>query len=221
MRSSNRTYNHRMKFLLYLTFFILFISGCAFFQNKNTKTAGLDTKALPLFQVPDCELEPIKIPKLPKFIPGYTELDPETGLHMTGTVQMIDLSSYRLNISGAVEQPGSLEYDQIRCLHKVTANPPLVCPGFFEDHAAWSGVPIAEILKLARPLPDAKYVSLVSADGYTVTLGLENALNPENFLAYELEGRPIPVLHGFPLRAVLPKDNGNSWAKWIVEIHLF
>ena len=140
---------------------------------------------------------------------------------MTGTVQTIDFSSYRLNISGAVEQPGSLEYDQIRCLPKETASPPLICPGLFEDHAAWSGVPIAEVLKLARPLPEAKYVSLVSADGYTVTLGLENALNPENFLAYEWEGQPIPVLHGFPLRAVLPKENGNSWVKWIVEIHLF
>ncbi len=210
-----------MKILLYLTFFVIFISGCAFLADRNSKPADHKNEALPPFQIPDCVLKPIKVPKLPKVIPGYTELDPETGLHMTGTVQVIDFETYRLNISGSVEQPGSLNYDQIRCLPKVTASPPLTCPGFFEDHAAWSGAPIAEVLKLARPLPEAKYVSLVSADGYTVTLGLEKALNQENFLAYEWEGQPIPVLHGFPLRAVLPKDDGNSWVKWIVEIHLF
>ena len=140
-----------MNFLLYLTFFILFLSGWAFLRERKTKRAGNEPKALPLFQVPDCGLEPIKVPRLPKFIPGYTELDPETGLHMTGFVQTIDFSSYRLNINGAVEQPGSLEYDQIRCLPKVTASPLLVCPGFFEDHAAWSGVPIAEICKTGTP----------------------------------------------------------------------
>jgi DMSO/TMAO reductase YedYZ molybdopterin-dependent catalytic subunit len=210
-----------MKFMLYSTFFILFVSGCAFIKGRNTKPAGADPNTLSPYQLPDCELEPIKVPKLPRVIPGYTELDPETGLHMTGTVQTIDFSSFRLSISGAVEQPGSLVYDQIRCLPKVTASPPLVCPGFFEDHASWAGTPINELIKLAHPLPEAKYVSLISADGYTVTLSLEKALDPQNFLAYELEGQPIPVLHGFPLRAVLPQDNGNSWVKWVVEIHLF
>jgi DMSO/TMAO reductase YedYZ molybdopterin-dependent catalytic subunit len=210
-----------MNILLYLTFFVLFLTGCAILWGRNKKRAGHEPNTLPLFKVSDCEIEPIMIPKLPKVIPGYTELDPETGLHMTGSVQTINFSSYRLNISGAVEQPGSLEYDQIRCLPKVTASPPLVCPGFFQDLAAWSGVPIAEVLKLARPLPGAKYVSLVSADGYTVALGLESAVKPENLLAFEWEGQPIPVLHGFPLRAVLPDEDGNSWVKWIVELHLF
>jgi DMSO/TMAO reductase YedYZ molybdopterin-dependent catalytic subunit len=210
-----------MKYLLILTFFILFVSGCTFLANRNAKAAVQQAEMLTSYQLPECELEPIKVPKLPKVIPGYTELDPDTGLHMTGTVQTIDFPSYLLKVTGAVEQPGSLKYDDLRCLPKVTSSPPLVCPGFFVDKAAWSGVPIAEVLKLARPLPEAKYASLVSADGYTVTISLEKALNPENFLAYEWEGQPIPVLHGFPLRAVLPEEDGNSWVKWIVEIHLF
>jgi sulfite oxidase len=45
-------------------------------------------------------------------------------------------------------------------------------------------------------------------------------LNPENFLAYELEGKPLPVLHGFPLRAIFPTKDGNSWVKWLVEINV-
>ena len=172
-------------------------------------------------QVPDCGLEPIKVPTMPRVIPGYTELDRATGLHMTGTVQVIDFPSYRLKVTGLVEQPLSLHYDELRCLPKVTASPLLVCRGFFEDKASWSGVPIAEILKLARLLPEAKHVSLISKDGYTSTFDLEDALKPENFLAYELEGQPIPVLHGFPLRAVFPKKEGNSWVKWLVGINVF
>ncbi len=41
---------------------------------------------------------------------------------------------------------------------------------------------------------------------------------PENFLAYEWMGRPLPVLHGFPLRAVIPCQDGFAWVKWLMEI---
>ena len=49
-----------------------------------------------------CTLSPIVVPTLPEKIPGYTELDPETQLHVTGTAQVIDLESYRLEITGKV-----------------------------------------------------------------------------------------------------------------------
>jgi DMSO/TMAO reductase YedYZ molybdopterin-dependent catalytic subunit len=49
---------------------------------------------------------------------------------------------------------------------------------------------------------------------------LEEAQQLENFLAYELEGKPLPVLHGFPLRAVFPGLEGNKWAKWVVGIEV-
>jgi DMSO/TMAO reductase YedYZ molybdopterin-dependent catalytic subunit len=43
---------------------------------------------------------------------------------------------------------------------------------------------------------------------------------PNAYLAYELEGQVLPVLHGFPLRAVFPSQNGFKWAKWIVGIRV-
>ena len=168
-----------------------------------------------------CRPAPIEVPKLPKAIPGFAELDRETGLHVTGAVQVIDFPNYRLKVTGAVAKPGLYDYDDLRCLPKVTASPALVCPGFFEDIAAWSGAPLAGILQAAQPLAQAKHVSLVSADGYAVTLTLEAALAPENFLAYEWEGQPLPVLHGFPLRAILPAQDGSAWVKWLVEIQVF
>jgi DMSO/TMAO reductase YedYZ molybdopterin-dependent catalytic subunit len=160
------------------------------------------------------------VPTLPAKIPGYTELDKSTGLHMTGTYQQIDLATYRLKVSGLVDHPLSLTYDELRCLPKVTDNPPLVCPGFFRDVASWSGVPIKDVLKLTGVQSKAKMLTLISADGYRTSLPLEEALKAENFLAYELEGKPLPVLHGFPLRAVFPGLEGNKWAKWVVGIEV-
>ena len=165
-----------------------------------------------------CNLQPIIVPTKPAKIPAPTQLDETTGLHMTGTVQEIDLASYRLKVSGMVDHPLKLSYDELRCLPKITTSAVLACTGVFIDSATWSGVPISEVLKLAGVQPGAKSVQLVSADGYQVTIDLEDALDRTNFLAYEMGGKPLPILHGFPLRAVLPDMAGGMWIKWLVEL---
>jgi hypothetical protein len=165
-----------------------------------------------------CDLAPIAVPT-PALDPGYNRLDPSTGLHVTGKPQLVDLDTYRLRVTGKVERPLELTYDQIRCLPKVEASPDLECPGFFIDRGAtWAGVPIADVLDLAGVQGGAQEIEFVSADGYKASLELEQAVDRANFLAYEWEGEPLPRLHGFPLRAVLPGLHGSRWAKWVVEI---
>ena len=66
----------------------------------------------------------------------------------------------------------------------------------------------------------ADRIRLVSADGYSASVSLEEALSEKSFLAYELEGKPIPVLHGFPVRAIFPELSGNRWVKWLVKIEV-
>jgi len=77
-----------------------------------------------------CNVPPIVVPT-PANDPGYTHLDPSTGLHVTGKMQLLDLATYHLRVTGLVERPLELTYDQIRCLPKVQASPLLICPGFF------------------------------------------------------------------------------------------
>ena len=115
---------------------------------------------------------------------------------MTGTPTVIDLAGYRLAVGGKVGQELSLSYDDLRRLPKMTATPTLICVGFFKDTATWSGVSLKTILDMAGALSDAESVTLKSADGYSTSLSLDTALQPENFLAYELMGEPLPVLHG-------------------------
>jgi DMSO/TMAO reductase YedYZ molybdopterin-dependent catalytic subunit len=167
-----------------------------------------------------CQLPPVAVPTQPAVIPGYTQLDPSTGLHMTGTVQNIELSTYRLKVSGKVDQPLSLTYDELRCLPKLTARPTLICPGYFEDVATWSGASLKAILDMAGIQSAAKSITLVAAGGFESYIPLDEALREDNFLAYEWAGQPVPILHGFPVRAVFPSMEGNRWVKWLTGMRV-
>jgi DMSO/TMAO reductase YedYZ molybdopterin-dependent catalytic subunit len=156
---------------------------------------------------------------MPTQIPEYAHEDPATGLHMTGHPVEIDLASYRLKVTGKVDRPLSLTYDELRCMPRVECRGcRLVCPGFFEDYASWAGASLAHVLEMAGVQPEAKSVILTSADGYWNSVSLADALDPQSFLAYEQTGKPLPILHGFPVRAVFPSLPGGYWVKWLVEI---
>jgi DMSO/TMAO reductase YedYZ molybdopterin-dependent catalytic subunit len=167
-----------------------------------------------------CNPQPIVVPTRPPITPQTNQLDETTGLHMTGIVQQLDLATYRLKVSGKVDHPLSLTLDELRCLPKVTSSPVLACGYFFKDIVSWSGTPILEVLKLAGVQAGAKTIILTGADEYTASIALEDALKPQNYLAYEWEGQSVPILHGFPLRAVFPDFGGWAWVKWLVGIEV-
>ena len=219
-----------LAFSLNITFFILilfFITGSqiALSQAESPPVATVthensaETPPGTVSSAP-CTLSPIDVPTLPDKIPGYTELDPETQLHVTGTAKVIDLESYYLEITGKVTQSLKLKYDDLRCMPKIEARPTLVCPGFFKDTATWAGAPLKYVLELAGVKDGASLIELVSADGYSVSVSIEEARSKKNFLAYEWESKPIPILHGFPVRAIFPKFSGNKWVKWLIRIEV-
>lgn len=193
-------------------------TGCVATQSLNTPTLVTVT---PGSTPTPCILSTIVAPTPPPEIPGYAELDPTTGLHVTGLAQEIDLETYRLEITGRVDRPLTLSYDDLRCMPKVEDFYTLICPGVFTDMATWGGVPLKHILELAGVAEDASGVKLVSADGYAASVDMSMALSESSLLAYEWEGEPLPVLHGFPVRAVFPPLPGNKWVKWLVRIEVY
>jgi len=167
-------------------------------------------------------LESIMTPTLPATIPDQNEVDPATGLHVTGRPVVVDLAEYRLEVGGKVDRQLALSYEDILGMPKTTATLTIVCSQamfvVFADTATWSGVPLKTVLETAGVQPGATEVTMKAADGFLTTIPLEVALDPENLLAYELEGEPLPVLHGFPLRAVVPHRPGWNSIKWLTDI---
>jgi DMSO/TMAO reductase YedYZ molybdopterin-dependent catalytic subunit len=168
-----------------------------------------------------CTLSKLVIPETPAKIPGYTELDPTTGLHVTGGMQQIDINSYRLEVTGKVKKRLHLSYDELRCMPRTEARPDLVCPGYFKDIATWAGTPLRYVLESAGVEATATGVRLTGADGYSASVTLEQAISTGNFLAYEWEQKALPRLHGFPVRGVFPTMEGNQWVKWLIKIEVY
>jgi DMSO/TMAO reductase YedYZ molybdopterin-dependent catalytic subunit len=183
-------------------------------ENNMADSGGKQINSKP------CNPLPITIPKAPKIIPGYAELDKATGLHVTGTIPEIDFDSYRLEVTGKVKNILKLSYDDLRCMPKIETRPVLECPGFFKDKATWAGVSIKDVLELAGVQEEAREINLISADEYENSVSLKQVYAGPGFLAYEWEGKPLPLLHGFPVRAVFPGLLGNYWVKWLVRIEV-
>jgi DMSO/TMAO reductase YedYZ molybdopterin-dependent catalytic subunit len=94
--------------------------------------------------------------------------------------------------------------------------------GDLVGNARWLGTPVKELLDLADPLPGADQVVQRSVDGWTC--GTPTALlrdGRDALLAVGMNGEPLPVAHGFPVRMVVPGLYGYvSACKWITEIEL-
>jgi DMSO/TMAO reductase YedYZ molybdopterin-dependent catalytic subunit len=164
-----------------------------------------------------CSLPPVTAPT-PAPTPNYAELDPSTGLHYTGIAQSLDLATYRLEIGGLVDYPLALSLDELRCLPKIEVKTTIICPGNFEDTAVWAGASLKYLLEMAGIQPEAKDVRLIGADGYSASIARADALSGKAFLAYEWEKQPVPIIHGFPVRAAFPGLLGANWVKWLVKI---
>jgi DMSO/TMAO reductase YedYZ molybdopterin-dependent catalytic subunit len=87
-------------------------------------------------------------------------------------------------------------------------------------NVSWEGVPVAALLELAVPMPEARYVMVQGADGYTTNLSLSALQAPEVLLAHTQDGKPLERAHGFPVRLVVPALYGWKSAKWVTEIKL-
>lgn len=208
----------------YLLLIPLLLVSCAGVANYApfTPTASpsltLEPTLTPTFSPEGCSPEALITPTMPAETPGYTELDPSTGLHMTGEYIPIDLAAYRLEVTGKVDHPLSLSYDDLRCMPYQEITATIKCQGYFEDRATWGGVPLSYILELAGLQEGVDSLEFKSADGFAPSVRLVDALDPMNLIVYKWEGEPLPLLHGFPVRAAFPGRAGSYWVKYLVEI---
>ncbi len=139
----------------------------------------------------------------------------------------LNFDQWSLNVHGKVNNPFTLnkssllnlptvdEYATLECVSN-TINP----PGALISNAKWTGVPLSSILNQAGLTSDAKYVVFHCADGYTVGIPVDRALEKGALLAYKMNDELLPNEHGFPLRAIVPGIYGMMNGKWITEIEV-
>ncbi|UCH88216.1 MAG: molybdopterin-dependent oxidoreductase [Thermoplasmata archaeon] len=132
----------------------------------------------------------------------------------------IDIEYWKLKITGLVENPINLTYDNITSFPDTSAVVTLKCVSGPYGTAEWTGVKLNYILNLAGIKPGAKEVIFYAEDGFSSSLTVEDAKADDVILAYVMNGETLPVDHGYPLRLVVPGKYGYKWVKWITEIEV-
>ncbi|HEX7447903.1 MAG TPA: molybdopterin-dependent oxidoreductase [Pirellulales bacterium] len=131
---------------------------------------------------------------------------------------------YRLKIGGLVENPVELSLEQLRAMGRESQITLHHCIQGWSGIAEWSGVPLAKIIELVRPKPEATAAVFYSyGEGpeggqFYDSHRLVNLRHSQSMLAYDMNGQPLPELHGAPLRLRIENQLGFKMVKWIESI---
>jgi DMSO/TMAO reductase YedYZ molybdopterin-dependent catalytic subunit/thiosulfate reductase cytochrome b subunit len=137
-------------------------------------------------------------------------------------------AGYRLAVGGLVEQPVSLSLEELRALGVQTQVTEHNCIQGWTAVAEWSGVPLARVVELVRPRPEARFIVFYAMDDKGLTDGHEDryghyygslditlADDPQTLLAVGMNGVPLPVEHGAPVRLRVETQLGFTMVKWL------
>ena len=148
-----------------------------------------------------------------------------TPLENFGTMGLTDhaisLEKWALEVDGHVKRPLRLTYEEMKKLPSVERNVLMICPGFFANHGAWKGLSLGALLKVAEAEDGVTHVTVRGPEGKyekSQRYPVEDILSNKVFLAYEVNGEPLPQRHGFPLRAVAEGYYGSDWVKYVYKI---
>ncbi|MUG98143.1 molybdopterin-dependent oxidoreductase [Scytonema sp. UIC 10036] len=133
---------------------------------------------------------------------------------------VIDQTKYRLIVDGEVKNPLNLSMADIQALPLTSMIIRHVCVEGWAAIVQWAGVRLQEIIALAQPQPNVKYVYFKSADGYYSSWDIASASHPQTLLAYQKNGEKLPVENGAPLRLASPVKLGYKQSKWVTQVTL-
>ena len=141
---------------------------------------------------------------------------------VAASMPRFDPTMWRLRIEGLVDTPLALTYDELRRLPRAEQVSGFHCvTGWSVKDVRWAGVRFRDLLAAARPQPNAKVLTFVSAERpYVDTLSLSQAELRDAMLAYEMDGKPLRQEHGAPVRLVIPEMYGYKNVKWLQQINL-
>jgi DMSO/TMAO reductase YedYZ molybdopterin-dependent catalytic subunit/thiosulfate reductase cytochrome b subunit len=182
-------------------------------------------------------LEPVKIITLDRLIPQQRYTREQISPHFWPNGRMPErddwkrlaangFKDYKLKIAGLVDNPVELSLEELRALGEETNITMHHCIQGWSGIAEWHGIPLHRVIELVRPKPGAKTIAFYSfgpsilGGTYYETQDLYNAMKPECLLAFEMNGQPLPLVYGAPLRLRVENQLGYKMIKWIERIEL-
>lgn len=137
-------------------------------------------------------------------------------------------ADWRLRVGGLVEGPTELSLADLRAFPARTQITRHDCVEGWSCIGKWTGVQLARVLEQVRLRPDARYIVFTCADEleqtldgtgrYYESIDLEDAFHPQTILAYDMNGAPLTVPHGAPLRLRVERQLGYKMAKYVMRI---
>jgi len=141
-------------------------------------------------------------------------------------------SEWKLQVGGLVETPAAFTLAELRAMPSRTQITRHDCVEGWSSIGQWKGVQLSHVLAQVKPLANAKYVVFRCADSmdgpsldgrdsrYYESVDLDDANHVQTVLAYELNGQPLPVSNGAPLRVRIERQLGYKHAKYLMRIDL-
>jgi len=160
----------------------------------------------------------------PVFRPNGS-IDPQTPEYLA--LKANGFGDYRLRVRGLVERPLEFSLEALRSLPTRTQITRHDCVEGWSVIGSWSGVPLATLLDAARVRPGARYVVFhcfddLAGDGsrYYESIDLVDAYHPQTIAAHTMNGAPVPVSNGAPLRMRIERKLGYKQPKYVHTIEL-
>ena len=133
--------------------------------------------------------------------------------------------TWRLELTGVVDRPLSLTLEELRAMPSLSYHHTLSCisnriGGDLISTTRWTGVRVRDVLETAGMRTTAEELFIEGADGFYESVSMSDLMGDRTIFAYEMNGAPLPVDHGFPLRIIIPNRYGMKQPKWIVNMEL-
>jgi sulfoxide reductase catalytic subunit YedY len=152
------------------------------------------------------------------------ELTPLNEFRTMGlTDHVVDREKWRLEVTGNISKPLSFDYSQIVNMPSIEKRVLLICPGIFANHGKWRGICMKSLLAKVQSEQGTTYVTFYGPKGRyekVERFPIQDVLANKVFLAYAVNGGPLPQKHGFPLRIVAEDYYGDFWVKYVYKMKL-
>ncbi|HET7678445.1 MAG TPA: molybdopterin-dependent oxidoreductase [Candidatus Limnocylindrales bacterium] len=159
--------------------------------------------------------------------PAVTPVDDFYVVSKNLTSPRVDGSTWRLVVDGLVDRPTAYSLAELQAMPSKVAFRTLECISFeivrgdrLIGNQSWRGVPVSTLLDRAGVQPGAAWILWEAADGYTESLALDVARQPDTWIAWQMGGAPLTPDHGYPARVLIPGRFGMKQPKWVTRMRL-